>query len=294
MQPDTENLEQRIDREKRQREDELLLLLLTLFLRARSHADLALRLGASPLDAIRDVLMGNPALGLPGGAYRLATAMAEAEAAGFNRSLRVLNGPERIIVQLEMKPNATHLSQARQYMARMLGTLQAKAYLALASASGTAAKRKALRDAFETWGYVDPAFTGSGLVHSATSKAWALANAAEVIIGFAWGGGWFTGLNSPDGREKLTGLRYSATLDNRTTSICRAYDGVKLPVDHPWWQTHWPMCHFRCRSVVVPMAREFVATPDSEIPWTPWPAIGFGHAPAIAVGLRYTRDVRAA
>lgn len=287
MQPDTTNLEERIDREKRQKEDELLLFLLSLFLRARSHADLALRLGADPLAAIRDVLLGNAALGLAGGSYRLAQAMAEAEALGFRRTLRVLNGREQLIVKLETKPNATHLSLARQHMAKMLGTLQAKAYLALAKSAGqgNAAARQALWDAFEVWGYVDPSFTGAGNVHSSTSKAWMLANVAETVIGFAWGSGWFTGLTSPDGREAFTGFRYSSVLDSRTTPICRAYHGVKLPMDHPWWQGHWPMNHWRCRAVVIPLTRDFVETPEQEIPWTPPPMQGFGQAPARMLNL---------
>ena len=282
MTPDTTNLEDRIDKEKRQREDDLLLVLLALFLRARSHADLALRLGLDPLAAIRDVLLGNPALGLPGGAYRLAQAIAEAEAAGFSRALAVVNSGD--VVNLELKPNATHLSLARQHMAKMLGTLQAKVYLAMGtSTGGIAATRRAVWEAFETWGYVDPAFTGAGLVHSATSKAFLLATVVETVIGFAWSGGWMAWWSTPEAGAKLKGFRFSAILDERTTAVCRACDGTKVPTDSPWIQTRTPPLHFNCRSVLLPIFRDF--EPTDPLPWTPWPMPGFGHAQAISVGL---------
>lgn len=35
-------------------------------------------------------------------------------------------------------------------------------------------------------------------------------------------------------------LRYVAVLDARTRPLHRAWHGTILPVDHPWWRTHYP------------------------------------------------------
>lgn len=272
---DTDNLEARIDREKRQREDALLVFLLSLFLRARSHADLALRLGANPLAAVRDVLIGNTALGLPGGAYRLAQAMAESEALGFRRVLRVLNGRERIVTQVETKPSATHLSLARQHMAKMLGTLQGRVYLALGQARGTAEARKAVAETFETWGYIDPAFNAAGVVHSATSKAWMLANVAETVIGIAYNGGMMGGYQTPDAADVITALRFTTVRDERRTEICRIREGVTLPLDDPWWFSNWAPLHFGCRSLALPLTGHGVKFTENP-PVAPPPDPGWG------------------
>jgi SPP1 gp7 family putative phage head morphogenesis protein len=38
--------------------------------------------------------------------------------------------------------------------------------------------------------------------------------------------------------------------DSRQSKICRRCNGVLLPADHPWWATHTPALHHRCRSSV--------------------------------------------
>lgn len=48
-------------------------------------------------------------------------------------------------------------------------------------------------------------------------------------------------------------LRYVATMDGRTRPEHRAWHGVVLPVDDPWWDTHYPPCGFRCRCTVTQM-----------------------------------------
>jgi len=42
-------------------------------------------------------------------------------------------------------------------------------------------------------------------------------------------------------------LFYSAVLDGRTRPLHRAWHGTILPVDHPWWDTHYPPNGWRCR-----------------------------------------------
>jgi len=45
-------------------------------------------------------------------------------------------------------------------------------------------------------------------------------------------------------------LRYVAVLDARTRPAHRAWHGTILPVDHPWWDTHYPPCGWYCRCTV--------------------------------------------
>jgi SPP1 gp7 family putative phage head morphogenesis protein len=43
--------------------------------------------------------------------------------------------------------------------------------------------------------------------------------------------------------------------DSRQSPICRRCNGVILPADHAWWQTHTPLLHHRCRSSIRNMRR---------------------------------------
>lgn len=43
---------------------------------------------------------------------------------------------------------------------------------------------------------------------------------------------------------------YDATLDSRTTDICRALNGTILPADDSFWGSHSPPNHFNCRSQI--------------------------------------------
>lgn len=45
-------------------------------------------------------------------------------------------------------------------------------------------------------------------------------------------------------------LEYDAVLDKNTSDICRPLDGIRLPVDHPFWNTHSPLNHFNCRCLL--------------------------------------------
>lgn len=54
--------------------------------------------------------------------------------------------------------------------------------------------------------------------------------------------------------------RFTATLDESTTSGCRHRDGTTLPSTDAWWATHWPPMHFSCRSTVLPLTADELAT----------------------------------
>jgi SPP1 gp7 family putative phage head morphogenesis protein len=48
-------------------------------------------------------------------------------------------------------------------------------------------------------------------------------------------------------KAALPYLRYVAVMDTRTRPLHRLWNGTVLPVDHPWWDTHYPPCGWRCR-----------------------------------------------
>jgi SPP1 gp7 family putative phage head morphogenesis protein len=50
-------------------------------------------------------------------------------------------------------------------------------------------------------------------------------------------------------------LMYNAIRDNRTRPQHRAWDGVCLPIDDPWWDTHYPPCGWRCRCGTISFTR---------------------------------------
>ncbi|MFL7904689.1 PBECR2 nuclease fold domain-containing protein [Azospirillum argentinense] len=45
-------------------------------------------------------------------------------------------------------------------------------------------------------------------------------------------------------------VRYVAILDTRTRPLHHDWHGTILPVDHPWWKTHWPPNGWNCRCTV--------------------------------------------
>lgn len=51
--------------------------------------------------------------------------------------------------------------------------------------------------------------------------------------------------------------RLVVLLDGRTSDVCKplAKPPVVLPADDPWWATHWPPLHHRCRTTAVSMSR---------------------------------------
>lgn len=51
-------------------------------------------------------------------------------------------------------------------------------------------------------------------------------------------------------------LEYDATVDSRTTPICRALHGTILRADDPFWQTRTPPCHFQCRATLISLTEE--------------------------------------
>jgi len=72
-------------------------------------------------------------------------------------------------------------------------------------------------------------------------------------------------------------LAYSAVLDGRTRPLHRSWHHTVLPVDDPWWDTHYPPNGWRCRCTVLQWsARDLerkglsVTSPPPTINTRPW------------------------
>ena len=75
-------------------------------------------------------------------------------------------------------------------------------------------------------------------------------------------------------KEDLPYLRYVATLDNRTRPDHREWHGTVLPVDHPFWQTHYPPNGWRCRCTVIQLSARQLRSRGYEVSEGPPPGSG--------------------
>ena len=89
-------------------------------------------------------------------------------------------------------------------------------------------------------------------------------------------------------------LRYVAVLDQRTRPDHRAWHGTILPIDHPFWHTHYPPCGWRCRCIVQQLSdadlERYGYSPSAEPPedWDttrPWHNARTGETVNVPVGI---------
>jgi SPP1 gp7 family putative phage head morphogenesis protein len=57
-------------------------------------------------------------------------------------------------------------------------------------------------------------------------------------------------------KEAFPYLRYVGILDSRIRPLHRTWHGVILPIDHPWWKTHYPPNGWRCRCDVMSVSND--------------------------------------
>lgn len=57
-------------------------------------------------------------------------------------------------------------------------------------------------------------------------------------------------------KEVAPYLMYSAIMDDRTRPLHRKWHHTVLPVDHPWWNTHFPPCGWNCRCTVIQLTED--------------------------------------
>jgi SPP1 gp7 family putative phage head morphogenesis protein len=80
-------------------------------------------------------------------------------------------------------------------------------------------------------------------------------------------------------------LALETVLDGNTSIICLGFTGVVLPAEDPFWKTHRPPFHYRCRTTVISLDREQAKARGitSKLP-TVKPLEGFGAAPDLETG----------
>lgn len=71
-------------------------------------------------------------------------------------------------------------------------------------------------------------------------------------------------------KAKRPYLMYSAINDSRVRPAHLALNRIVLPIDHPFWLTHYPPLGFRCRCTVIALtekqALKYGITPDDKLP----------------------------
>ena len=67
-------------------------------------------------------------------------------------------------------------------------------------------------------------------------------------------------------------LKYSAIMDERTRPQHAEWNGTILPVDHPWWDTHYPPCGWNCRCTTISYSDFALAQAGLEVSKEPPPA----------------------
>lgn len=75
---------------------------------------------------------------------------------------------------------------------------------------------------------------------------------------------------------------YDALLDSRTSDVCNELNGTVLPIEDPFWSSHLPPVHHRCRSSLRNLTEKQAkrrgiseARPEVDVPE------GFGEAPEL-------------
>lgn len=88
---------------------------------------------------------------------------------------------------------------------------------------------------------------------------------------------------------------YRTMRDEKVRASHRPWDGVVLPVDHPWWHTHWPPNGWRCRCVGYPVSAKDlermraaglpVQTEPPEVQWTEYVNPHTGEVQRVPAGI---------
>ena len=92
-------------------------------------------------------------------------------------------------------------------------------------------------------------------------------------------------------KEDMPYLRYVATLDARTRPDHARWHGTVLPVDDPWWRSHYPPNGWRCRCQVVQLSegdmrrRGWPETPRPKSPTRKWTNKRTGEVADVPAGI---------
>jgi len=124
---------------------------------------------------------------------------------------------------------------------------------------------------------------------NATNLTTAFINANQM----AYNTGRYWQMNKPEVTKVLKYLRYDAVLDQSTTRVCRSLTGTIRRHDDPWWLTHWPPSHHRCRSAVRALSDRMVKRAGGPTREAPRPDIAgdWGLAPPLRAGAMWHPDL---
>jgi SPP1 gp7 family putative phage head morphogenesis protein len=63
-------------------------------------------------------------------------------------------------------------------------------------------------------------------------------------------------MNEPSVLKFRPFLMFDGVADSRQSKVCATCNGTVLPAGHPWWNTHRPPMHHRCRSGIRSLRKE--------------------------------------
>jgi len=95
------------------------------------------------------------------------------------------------------------------------------------------------------WGTVEQVDPMTGEVVTTRFDAARLKLILDVNVGQAYSAGLWQRIER--NKDVLPLVVYRTMRDEKVRATHRAWDGVTLPVDHPFWKTHYPPNGWRCR-----------------------------------------------
>ena len=122
---------------------------------------------------------------------------------------------------------------------------------------------------------VNAAFDAAGVTRL---KPWHLETVFQSNVMTAYNAANWDTLHEPGIEELFPMYRVIEVPDARECAICKAYGGITLPANDPWWKTHWPTYHHKCRCWILALyaaqAAKAGVVRASQI--APEPDAGFG------------------
>lgn len=273
-----------VERDRRRREAALLLLLLLLLDQARRFVSQSIRHGTDPIERVRDVIGGEPSLGLNGAAPLFSVAMADAWQSGYQRAHGFAGVPVETMPLHEglnrrfRADAATIADELNQGINRAV-----RQSITESRANGLSVQRTAwwASRAFTRFGFTDQPPQAADPTSTGKPGFAAEGFATDAILA-GYNGGYFNGLQAVIG--SVTAIRHRSVVDQKTSKICRERDGLTLAPSDPYWLFNWPSLHRHCRSCPLPV---FAPNPKlSTVYPTHPPQAGYGVAPTMAFGVR--------
>ena len=107
----------------------------------------------------------------------------------------------------------------------------------------------------------------SGIINGASAEPYRVETAIRTMTTSYQNQARMNTFRRPEYSRVVRAYRYSATLDGRTTEICRAYHGHTIEADDPVLNSIVPPNHFNCRSIMYPIiaGQDYTAAWDYSI-----------------------------